>query len=123
MCDLIEEFLKQLGLKKISKVVNGQEALVKLRLGDVKPDLIICDLKMPVMDGFEFIEIIRGHRGLEFKDIPILVMTGSAKQESLSKVIKLGIHGYLVKPVTQEELRKQISHALTSPMISASRIN
>jgi len=58
--DLLEAYLQQMGVSKIVKAFNGQEALVQLRLENVKLDLVLCDLKMPVMDGFEFIKVLRG---------------------------------------------------------------
>ena len=86
---------------------------MQLRLGNVKPDLVLCDLKMPVMDGFEFIKVLRGEQGLKFKDVPVLVLSGSKDSESLKRAIKLGIQGYLVKPVMIKDLISRMTHALS----------
>jgi CheY-like chemotaxis protein len=99
---------------QLVKAFNGQEALVQIRLENVKPDLVLCDLKMPVMDGFEFIKVLRGEQGLEFKDVPVLVLSGNKDPESLKRAIELGIQGYLVKPVMIKDLISRMTHALSS---------
>lgn len=123
MSELIGEFLNDLKFSNIVTASNGQEALVKLRLGEILPNIILCDLEMPVMNGFEFLENLRGDQGLEFKETPVLVLTGHKDEESIKRAIKLGIHGYLVKPVTKEDLVKRITFALTSPMIDPSSVS
>ena len=120
MSEFINLILHDLNIGKVVTAQNGQEALVKLRLREIEPDVILCDLEMPVMDGFEFLATIRGEQGLDTSDTPVLVLTGHKDEESTRKAIKLGIHGYLAKPVKQEDILKRITHALTSPMIQSS---
>ena len=120
--DLLEAYLQQIGVLKIVKSHNGKEALVQLSIGNIKPDLILCDLKMPVMDGFQFLEVLRGEHWLEFKGTPVLVLTGSKDVASLNKAIELGIHGYLVKPVMINDLISRMKYALSSPVISLDSI-
>lgn len=73
---------------------DGQEALEKLAVNKV--DLVITDLNMPNMDGFELIENLRNDP--EYKDIPIIVLTTESQLEEREKAIKLGADSYLVKP-------------------------
>lgn len=73
---------------------NGQEALDILKAGDCSFSLILVDLLMPVMDGFEFIKILRDDDSL--RSIPIIVMTSEKDAEVRS--IKLGAADFITKP-------------------------
>jgi len=116
--ELLDLFLQNIGFEKTTKSFNGLDALEQLRVGGVKPDIILCDLKMPEMDGMEFLSIIRSDPGLALKETPVLVLTGNKEDKSINEAIAIGIHGYLVKPVMLEDLHKNISQALTSPMMN-----
>ncbi len=84
----------------VSSASNGKEALDMLR--NVKPDLIITDLLMPEMSGFELIRSIREEASLNA--IPILVFSAMPPHEHELKVIGLGADSYLKKPSTVETL-------------------
>ncbi|MCS7199026.1 MAG: chemotaxis protein CheW [Caldimicrobium sp.] len=91
--NMVSNYLKQAGFN-VEIAPNGQEALNKLKAG-YKPDLIISDLEMPVMDGFEFIKEVRNIP--EYKDIPILVLTSLTGEDIRKRVLELGANGYEVK--------------------------
>ncbi len=80
---------------------NGKEALSKLSSGK-KPDLIITDLNMPIMDGITFIKEVRKKPGFRF--LPILMLTTESKQEKRQEAKKAGATGWLVKPVKPNDL-------------------
>lgn len=90
--------LKSLGYNVITGV-NGQEALDLIK--DKRPDLVLLDLRLPVMDGFEVCKIIKADAGL--KDIPIVMFTASTNKIS-EEAKEAGADGYLVKPFEQEQL-------------------
>ena len=96
---LLGEILKK--SYNITLKENGLEALQWLQKGNI-PDLILTDLKMPVMEGRDFIKTVKGS-GI-FKNIPIIVL--SAKDSSGDKIecLKLGAADYLSKPFNPEEL-------------------
>ncbi len=81
-------------------------------------DLIISDIMMPKIDGFEFAETVRGLN----KDIPILFMTAKDDMRSMQRGYKLGIDDYLVKPVNLEELLLKIGAILRRANISANKL-
>ncbi|WP_052184248.1 hybrid sensor histidine kinase/response regulator [Psychroserpens sp. Hel_I_66] len=88
-------------------VDNGQEALDALK-NDVY-DIILMDLQMPIMDGYEATKIIRsGQLGLEIGGIPIIAVTADAMQETRQRVLGLGMNDYMTKPVNKELLFKKI---------------
>lgn len=65
---------------------------------DPLPEIIMLDLNMPKMDGMEFLTILRSHERL--KDIKVFIMTTSNELEDKENSQKLGISGYIVKPLT-----------------------
>ncbi len=76
---------------------NGQEALDLLNKEETeKPSLILLDLNMPVMDGLEFLQIIKADD--KFKDIPVVVLTTSNLDNDRTKAYQNKIAGYFVKP-------------------------
>ena len=77
------------------------------------PDLIICDINMPHLDGFEFIEALRADRSVP--DIPVILLTAIEEGERRGK--SLGVVGYLTKPLRAEELL-----ALVAQHVSGGRL-
>jgi two-component system, chemotaxis family, chemotaxis protein CheY len=80
---------------------NGREALDKLK-GGLKPDLILTDINMPVMTGFELIRNVRAMPGLKF--IPILTLTTESELAKKNEGKLAGATGWLVKPVSGNDL-------------------
>jgi two-component system response regulator MprA len=85
---------------------NGREALDQV--GDFHPDLILLDMNMPVMDGWEFCERLRS-RGAEGA-VPIILMT--AAQEAPSRSMEIDAQGFLGKPFDLDSLFRAISSLL-----------
>lgn len=79
---------------------DGQEALEWLE--DNLPHLIICDIQMPKMDGFEFLEKLR-KRGFT-KHTPVIMLSASESSRDRVKCYRLGSQDFLVKPFNPEEL-------------------
>ena len=83
---------------------DGYEALIKV--GDFKPELLILDIRMPNIDGFEVCRRIKGDKSL--KDIKILAVT-SYGEENIEKILKCGADYCLRKPLKLEELRRKVT--------------
>lgn len=79
---------------KVEVASNGDEA-IKI-LGERKADIIIIDLLMPIMDGFEFLE--KTNKDSELKDIPKIVLSALPKKEHWERVVSLGGYDYVEKP-------------------------
>jgi DNA-binding response OmpR family regulator len=104
---LLESFLSK-EYEVISKS-DGQAALDWLETN--LPDLIICDIQMPVLDGFQVIESIR-QRGYT-KHTPIIMLSGVENSKERVKCYKLGAQDFLAKPFNPEELDELIKKNLT----------
>ncbi|HSR50098.1 MAG TPA: response regulator [Acidobacteriota bacterium] len=104
---LIKRYLQPLDLEVI-EAADGQQGVEKAR--QEKPDLIILDVTMPVMDGQECLKQIRSHSQTD--EIPVLMLTAESRKEMVVSLIKMGISDYIVKPFNQELLLKKVSTVL-----------
>ena len=104
---LMEASLKDFDLD-LTMAENGKEAIDKLK--NLNVDLILMDLRMPIMDGYEAAGIIKADDKL--KQIPLIALTASVMGEALEKVSQYGFDGYLRKPVIIEELIEELSKYL-----------
>jgi DNA-binding NarL/FixJ family response regulator/anti-sigma regulatory factor (Ser/Thr protein kinase) len=90
---------------------NGREALLTLQLIR-KPDIIFCDIIMPVMDGWEFFKKLQTMK--EFQDIPFIFLTSISTQAEKIKGIKAGAVNYIYKPCSIEEIKEIANSLITS---------
>ena len=89
---------------------SGQEALQYLSDKKRKPDLIILDIEMPKMDGYEVLSMIRQLDHLA--DVPVIFLTSNSDKYHVVRAVADGAQDYVVKPVDQEVLLKKISAVL-----------
>jgi CheY-like chemotaxis protein len=87
---------------------NGHEAIQYLHKAPAPPVLIISDINMPVMDGFEIKEKIMNTRELQQLQIPFVFFTTAAQQTAVTKAHRLSDQGFFMKPNTMEELQQTI---------------
>ncbi len=109
MCDYI--------LKKHDYIVvsamSGRQCLDYLRNPDNPPvDLILLDIEMPVLNGYNTLSSIRQSESL--KHIPVMFLTASATQETVKEAIRLGVDSYLKKPFLPNELVEKVTSLLAS---------
>lgn len=91
----------------VESAENGINALSILQTGYF-PDLIICDLMMPVLGGKDFLEQIKNSGA--FKDIPVIILSSIDKSDEKIKLINLGANDYLEKPYNPAELMARIEN-------------
>jgi len=99
---LLENFLKEY---VVTTKNDGLEGLSWLQEGNM-PDLIVADIQMPNLDGYEFVKQLRASG--YFKEIPLIVLSGIESTAEKVKCLKLGANDYLVKPFNPEELALRI---------------
>jgi len=96
----LSKILKEKGFN-VSKAEDGQKALNIILSGE-KFDIVLMDIMMPVMNGYEAIKAIR--KNIEFKNLPIIALTAKAMMEDKEKCLSAGASDYLSKPVEVERL-------------------
>jgi CheY-like chemotaxis protein len=94
------------------EVMTASSAMPALfRVIQTPPDLILADLQMPMMNGLEMIGQFKAHE--DTRGIPVVVVTGSASEESREAAFKAGCAGYLTKPIEPVEFLAQIQKFLS----------
>ncbi len=111
-----QEMLKEIDCK-VTTTNNGVEALCILE--EKSFDLILMDCRMPIMDGFEATEKIRG-RGIT---TPILALTAGVLEEERERALQYGMDDFLIKPIQQKEFYHKIYNWLNSETTQRSTIN
>lgn len=96
--------LEQLGFE-IDEAINGKQGLEKVE--SFKPDLILMDLVMPVMDGFETTKALRNNP--QFKDLPIIAVSANAMFDAQLSSYRVGCNAFLSKPINLKLLTKSIA--------------
>jgi CheY-like chemotaxis protein len=109
-CESLARFLRKSNCAVVC-ANDGQQAMASLM--DNKPDLVLLDLKMPEMDGIDFLHVIRSY--LRWTSLPVIVITGILDQDVEKQALKLGVRKVFTKTALQfDELLNAIQSELTS---------
>jgi two-component system chemotaxis response regulator CheY len=90
----------------VAQAGDGQEALEVLG-GGVRPDVILVDWNMPVMDGLTFIKQCRAHE--EYRDIVLMMVTTESEQAQIVRALAAGAHEYVIKPFTEDVIAEKLA--------------
>jgi len=104
---IVETFFQDEGYD-VRVAMNAEEALVML--GKFVPDIIVSDVRMGHMDGFQFLAALRAMP--EMKHIPFIFLTIMDDRQSVERASKMGADGYLTKPFDVEDLHEKIKQVL-----------
>lgn len=103
--------LKTLELNhKIIEAANGEDALTILKEKEIIPDIIVLDLNMPRINGIEFLGILKSDDVLKY--IPAIMLTTSNNHRDVMECYRIGIAGYVIKPLKYEEYVERIKKLL-----------
>jgi CheY-like chemotaxis protein len=105
--ELVRTVLERAGMEVI-EAENGREAMEQAQ--SVFPDIIILDIHMPDMDGFEVVQALR--KDARFARTPIIALTASAMMGDKEKAMRLGFTGYITKPIQLNALRQEVQRLL-----------
>ena len=93
----------------VIEAANGEEGLATA--AREKPDLIILDVTMPVMDGVTMLTKLKEDEAL--KGIPVIMLTAESGRENVLQIAKLGVRDYLVKPFKEDQLLEKAGRCVT----------
>lgn len=112
MQQLVVDVLAKLGFRQVYRAHNGNSALSFLDKNPI--DFIICDWRMPNMDGIEFTKVIRGS-AREYSLVPIVMLTGNAEIHHVVQARDAGVNEYLIKPFTVKDLCARLKEIIENP--------
>jgi len=90
---------------RLTSAADGEQALAMLKgRGAEQPDLVLLDIRMPLMDGFEFLQRFMALE--DIKQIPVMMFSTSGQAQDVKRARELGATAYVIKPHTVSELRQ-----------------
>lgn len=103
--------ISTLNLKhNIIEANNGEQALSILKDKNILPDIILLDLNMPKINGIEFLKILKNDPHLKY--LPTIILTTSNNRNDLLECYKIGIAGYVLKPLKYDDYVEKIKKLL-----------
>lgn len=112
LCASTKKLIEKISDYTLDTALSGKEGLRLAK--EIKPDLIVLDILMPVMDGFAVLEELK--KDARLVEIPVIVLTGRGDDASKAKALELFNEMFLVKPVTALELKVKIDEVFKMRM-------
>lgn len=107
----VNRTISSLGLPhEIVEARNGEVALEILKKRNQLPDIIFLDLNMPKISGIEFLRILKADSVLKY--LPTIILTTSSNHKDILECYKIGIAGYIIKPLRYEEYVEKLKRVL-----------
>ena len=113
MRKVVRTMLIALGVKHIHEASDGAVGLDAIRT--LNPDIVFVDWEMPMIDGLQFIRMVRSPGSFPSPDVPIILLTGHGDRWRVIEAARLGVHEYLLKPVSTKALLDRIAAVLVRP--------
>lgn len=101
-------FTLQLDGHEVFATKNGEEAVKKVR--EEQPDIILMDVRMPKMTGYEACEVLKSDNAL--KDIPVIFLSAKGQDKEIETGLNLGAVKYILKPFSPDKLTSQVKQIL-----------
>jgi len=110
---VIRTLLTAIGVEQIHEANDGASGLEAIQAHN--PDIVLLDWEMPGMDGAEFMRKVRSPATFPNPDVPIIMLTGHGERSRVLEAVNLGVHEFLLKPVSSNALQARILSVLTKP--------
>jgi two-component system chemotaxis response regulator CheY len=110
---LTRTMLTNLGAKSVYEAGDGAAALDAIRT--VNPDVMILDWDMPILDGREVMRIVRSPGMFPKPNLPIIMLTDRGLRSRVTTAIRLGVHEFLVKPISPKTLQQRLLGIMLKP--------
>jgi CheY-like chemotaxis protein len=110
---MVREVWRELKLSnELVFLENAEEALERLGAIDTAPFIIICELNLPKIDGFELREKMLATNLKKFKSVPFIFWATEASESQITRAFDLSVHGLFIKDPSFQELKKTFTHIL-----------
>jgi two-component system, chemotaxis family, chemotaxis protein CheY len=110
---VIRMLLLSLGVTDVHDAGDGESGLAAVTSFD--PDVVILDWQMAGMHGAEFVRRVRSPQTSAVSNVPIIMLTGHSQQSRVIEAMRLGVHEFLVKPVSGKALQQRLDSVLRNP--------
>jgi two-component system chemotaxis response regulator CheY len=110
---VIRTLLLSIGVINIHDAGDGADGLHAIRT--LAPDVVILDWEMPRMSGAEFARQVRSPSSFSYPNVPIIMLTGHGERSRVLEAVRLGVHEFLLKPVSSQALLTRLAAVLMSP--------
>ena len=121
MRTIVRGLLNSIGVKSVSEAGDGIVALERIR--EEKPDIVILDWEMPLLNGPELVRIVRSPGTFPTPDLPIIMLTAHGEHWRILESVKLGVNEFLCKPVSAKALFERLISILLKPRAIVQRGN
>jgi CheY-like chemotaxis protein len=116
MRKIARSLLNNIGVKKVYEAGVGIAGLVVIRA--VSPDVVLLDWEMPLLNGPEFVRIVRSPGVFPLPDIPIIMLTSHGERRRIVEAVRIGVNEFLCKPVSAKALTDRFISILAKPRAS-----
>jgi two-component system, chemotaxis family, chemotaxis protein CheY len=113
MRSLIKELLKAIGISEVREASEPVEAMEMMRT--TVPDILLVDFSMPMIDGVEFVQMIRTGDDSPNPFIPIIMITGHSERSKVMQARDAGVNEFLVKPINAKSLMVRLQAVVENP--------
>ena len=113
MRKVVRTMLAAVGVVRVHEASNGAAGLHAIK--EINPDIVFVDWEMPMIDGLQFIKMVRSPATFPTPDVPIILLTGHGDRWRVIEAARLGVHEYLLKPVSTKALLERIAAVLIKP--------
>ena len=110
---VIRTLLAMVGVVNVHDAVDGTSGLEAICA--LRPDIVVLDWEMPGIDGAEFMRRVRSPADFAYANVPIIMLTGYSERSRVVEALGLGVHEYLLKPVSSKALFDSFVSVLSSP--------
>ncbi len=112
---IVRGLLKEMGCTNAEEAEDGAAALAMLKAQAF--DVVISDINMPIMNGFDLLKAVKADDTL--KHLPVLLVTAEARREDIVMAAQIGAAGYIVKPFTKATLEEKVQKILQKQAVVA----
>jgi two-component system, chemotaxis family, chemotaxis protein CheY len=119
MRKVVRTLLLSMGVTDVHDAPDGASGL--LAIGALNPDVVLLDWQMAGIDGPEFVRRVRLPDRFPYPNVPIIMLTGHGEHSRVIEAIRLGVHEFLVKPVSAQALYERLASVLLNPRPMAKR--
>jgi CheY-like chemotaxis protein len=113
MRKMVRSLLTNIGVRTVHEAADGLAGLDVIR--EVSPDAVILDWEMPLLNGMEFVRIVRSPGVFPLPDIPIIMLSAYSNRKRIVEAVQAGVNEFLAKPVSAKALADRLLSIVAQP--------